>query len=235
MTPFRHLASAVTVGPRYPAQPGHHGVHAHRAGGSRGPAAHRRLLRRAGAGQGRAHLHRRIAPNAEGAALIPPKRLLHPQDIAEDRRRFTMETVRRIRATVGPDFLLILRMSMMDLAPGGMTQAEVVELAQALEGAGADMLTTAIGRHEARGPTIATSAPRAAFVGCTERVRRVVGIPVAASNRINTPEVAEAILAHGQGGPTAMARSRARPRAGPIAQRSPPAAGRGGAGPSISI
>ena len=125
---------------------------------------------------------------------------------AENRSRFTVETVRRIRAAVGRDFLLMVRMSMLELVPGGMTGEEVLDLARALEAAGADMLTTAIGWHEARVPTIATSVPRAAFADMTERVKRAVSIPVAASNRINTPEVAEEILAAGQADLIAMAR-----------------------------
>jgi 2,4-dienoyl-CoA reductase (NADPH2) len=116
---------------------------------------------------------------------------------AEDRQRFPVEIVRRIRDELGPDFLVMYRQSLLDLVPDGQTWAESAELAQKIEAAGADVINTGIGWHEARVPTIVTSVPRAAWVDSTLRLKDVVGIPVCASNRINTPEVAEAILAQG--------------------------------------
>jgi len=124
----------------------------------------------------------------------------------EARMRLPVEVVRRVRAAVGPDFIVIYRISLIDLVPDGSTWDEVVELARAIEVAGATILNTGIGWHEARVPTIATSVPRAAFVDLTGRLRGEVGIPVIASNRINTPEVAEGILASGLADMVSMAR-----------------------------
>jgi 2,4-dienoyl-CoA reductase (NADPH2) len=123
-----------------------------------------------------------------------------------NRMRLPVEVVARVRAAVGSDFILIYRISLIDLIPDGSTWDEVVELAQAVQAAGATMLNTGIGWHEARVPTIATSVPRAAFVHLTARLRGVVGIPVIASNRINTPDVAEGILADGMADMVSMAR-----------------------------
>jgi len=111
-----------------------------------------------------------------------------------------------VRAAVGPDFIVIYRISLIDLIPDGSTWDEVVLLARAIQAAGASMLNSGIGWHEARVPTIATSVPRAAFAHLTARLREVVTIPVIASNRINTPGVAEAILAAGQADMVSMAR-----------------------------
>ncbi|MBS0396915.1 MAG: NADPH-dependent 2,4-dienoyl-CoA reductase, partial [Proteobacteria bacterium] len=111
------------------------------------------------------------------------------------RMRFAVETVRRTREAVGPDWILIFRLSMLDLVEGGSSWAEVVELAQAIEAAGATIINTGIGWHEARIPTIATLVPRAAFAWVTERLRPHVRVPLVATNRINDPAVAEAILA----------------------------------------
>ncbi|MFN3723007.1 MAG: FAD-dependent oxidoreductase [Paracoccaceae bacterium] len=124
----------------------------------------------------------------------------------EGRMRLPVEVVRRVRAAVGPDFILIYRISLIDLIPDGSSWEEVVQLARAIEAAGATMLNTGIGWHEARVPTIATSVPRAAFTWLTARLRPEVGIPVITSNRINTPEVGEAVLAAGQADMVSMAR-----------------------------
>jgi 2,4-dienoyl-CoA reductase (NADPH2) len=123
-----------------------------------------------------------------------------------NRMRLPVDVVRRIRAAVGPDFIIIYRISLIDLVEGGSTWDEVVLLAQAMEGAGVTLLNSGIGWHEARIPTIATSVPRAAFAHLTGRLRGVVSIPVIASNRINAPEVAEGILADGMADMVSMAR-----------------------------
>ena len=124
----------------------------------------------------------------------------------ENRIRFPLEIVRRTRARVGANFIIIFRLSMLDLVEGGSTQAEVVQLAQALEQAGVTILNTGIGWHEARIPTIATKVPRAAFAWVTQQLKGKVGIPLVATNRINTPEVAEEVLASGQADMVSMAR-----------------------------
>ncbi|TGD44903.1 NADPH-dependent 2,4-dienoyl-CoA reductase [Pseudotabrizicola sediminis] len=124
----------------------------------------------------------------------------------ENRMRLPVEVVRRVREAVGPDFILIYRISLIDLIPDGSTWDEVVELAKRVEAAGATMLNTGIGWHEARVPTIATSVPRAAFTWLTARLRPHVAIPVITSNRINTPEVGEQVLAAGQADMVSMAR-----------------------------
>ena len=124
----------------------------------------------------------------------------------ENRMRLPVSVVRQIRQAVGPDFIVIYRISLIDLIPNGSTWDEVVTLAQAIERAGASILNTGIGWHEARVPTIATSVPRAAFAHLTGRLRKVVGIPVITSNRINTPEVAESLLADGMADMVSMAR-----------------------------
>lgn len=123
-----------------------------------------------------------------------------------NRMRLPVEVVRQVRAAVGADFILIYRISLIDLVPDGSTWDEVVTLAQAIEAAGASVLNTGIGWHEARVPTIATSVPRAAFAHLTARLRPEVSIPVIASNRINTPDVAEALLAEGAADLVSMAR-----------------------------
>jgi len=124
----------------------------------------------------------------------------------ENRMRLPVEVVRRARAAVGADFIIIYRLSMIDLIPNGSTHEEVVELAQAVEVAGATILNTGIGWHEARIPTIATSVPRKAFAWVTQKLMGKVGIPVITSNRINTPEVAEEVLATGCADMVSMAR-----------------------------
>ena len=123
-----------------------------------------------------------------------------------NRMRLPVEVVRRVRAAVGGQFILIYRISLIDLIPDGSSWDEVVLLAKAVEAAGATILNTGIGWHEARVPTIATSVPRAAFAHLTGRLRPHVGIPVIASNRINTPDVAEAVLADGLADMVSMAR-----------------------------
>ncbi|MBS4011041.1 MAG: FAD-dependent oxidoreductase [Roseovarius sp.] len=124
----------------------------------------------------------------------------------ENRMRLPIEVVRRARAAVGNDFIIIYRLSMIDLVPGGSTHDEVVQLAQEIERAGASILNTGIGWHEARIPTIATSVPRAGFAWVTKKLMGKVAIPVITSNRINTPEVGEAVLASGAADMVSMAR-----------------------------
>ncbi|MBL1438297.1 MAG: NADPH-dependent 2,4-dienoyl-CoA reductase [Rhodobacteraceae bacterium] len=124
----------------------------------------------------------------------------------ENRMRLPVEVVRRVREAVGPDFIVIYRLSMIDLIPNGSTWEEVVQLAKAIEAAGASIINSGIGWHEARIPTIATSVPRAAFAWVTKKLMGEVGIPVITSNRINTPEVAEEVLAEGSADMVSMAR-----------------------------
>ncbi|MFG2404327.1 FAD-dependent oxidoreductase [Streptomyces brevispora] len=123
-----------------------------------------------------------------------------------NRIRFPVEIVRRVRERVGSDFILIYRLSMLDLVPGGSSLEEVVRLAREIEAAGATIINTGIGWHEARIPTIATSVPRGAFTWVTEKLRGAVSVPLVTSNRINTPEVAEEILAAGRADMVSMAR-----------------------------
>jgi len=123
-----------------------------------------------------------------------------------NRMRLPVEVVRRVREAVGPDFILIYRISLLDLVPDGSTWEEVLALAAAVDEAGASLLNTGIGWHEARIPTIATSVPRAAFTWVTAKLREAVTLPVVASNRINMPEVAEAVLAGGAADLVSMAR-----------------------------
>ncbi len=124
----------------------------------------------------------------------------------EHRMRLPVEVVARVRHAVGQDFILIYRLSMIDLIPNGQTWEETVRLARAVEAAGASILNTGIGWHEARVPTIATSVPRAAFAWLTKRMMGEVAIPLITSNRINAPEVAEALLANGCADMVSMAR-----------------------------
>jgi 2,4-dienoyl-CoA reductase (NADPH2) len=113
----------------------------------------------------------------------------------ENRIRFPVEIVRRTREKVGKNFIIIYRLSMLDLVEGGSTLEEVIQLAKAVEAAGATIINTGIGWHEARIPTIATKVPRAAFAWVTQKLKGHVSIPLVATNRINTPEVAEQLLA----------------------------------------
>jgi 2,4-dienoyl-CoA reductase (NADPH2) len=129
----------------------------------------------------------------------------------ENRMRLAIEIVRRVREAVGPDFIIIYRLSMIDLIPDGSSWEEVVTLAKAVERAGATIINTGIGWHEARIPTIATSVPRGAFAWVTQKMRKALRgagltIPLVTSNRINMPEVAEAILAEGCADMVSMAR-----------------------------
>ena len=124
----------------------------------------------------------------------------------ENRMRLPIEVVRRTREAVGTDFIIIYRLSMIDLVPNGSTHEEVVQLAQEIEKAGATILNTGIGWHEARIPTIATSVPRAAFAWVTKKLMGKVSIPVITSNRINTPEVAEEVLSTGCADMVSLAR-----------------------------
>lgn len=124
-----------------------------------------------------------------------------------DRRcRFPVEIVRRVREAVGPDFIVIYRLSALDLVEGGSDWDEVVKLGQAVANAGATLVNTGIGWHEARIPTIATLVPRGAFAWVTARLRQALPVPVVATNRINTPDVAEGILARGEADMVSMAR-----------------------------
>ena len=125
---------------------------------------------------------------------------------AENRMRFPLDVVRRVRAALGPDKALIYRISLIDLVEGGQAWDEVATLARAVQAAGADALNSGIGWHEARVPTIATSVTRGAWTLLTARLRQEVTIPVIASNRINTPETAETILARGDADLVSLAR-----------------------------
>ncbi|WP_448553548.1 oxidoreductase [Thalassotalea montiporae] len=124
----------------------------------------------------------------------------------ENRMRLGVETVRAVREKVGENFIIIFRLSMLDLVEGGNEWHEVVTMAKAIEAAGATIINTGIGWHEARVPTIATSVPRAAFTWITERMKNEVTIPLITTNRINTPEVAEQVLADGHADMVSMAR-----------------------------
>jgi 2,4-dienoyl-CoA reductase (NADPH2) len=124
----------------------------------------------------------------------------------DQRMQLPVEIVSRVREAVGKDFILIYRISLIDLVPDGQDWSEVAQLARAIEGAGASMLNSGIGWHEARIPTIATSVPRAAFTWLARKLKGEVSIPVCASNRINTPEIAEAVLASGDADFVSMAR-----------------------------
>ena len=125
---------------------------------------------------------------------------------AGKRFRFSVEIVRRIREACGPDFIIIYRLSMIDLVDEGSSWSEVVEQAHAIEAAGATIINTGIGWHEARVPTIATSVPRGAFTGITARLKPEVRLPLITTNRINMPDVAERILAAGEADMVSMAR-----------------------------
>ena len=124
----------------------------------------------------------------------------------ERRIRFPLEIVKAVRARVGPDFMVIYRISSIDLMEGGMTAVEIADFAQRIEQAGADMINTGVGWHESAVPTIAATVPRAAWALAVGNVRQAVSIPVMASNRINTPEVAEALIASGAADLVSMAR-----------------------------
>ena len=124
----------------------------------------------------------------------------------ENRSRLAVEIIRAVRAAVGTDFIIIFRLSMLDLVEGGSSWEEIVALAKAVEQAGASIINTGIGWHEARVPTIATNVPRAAFAWVTQKMMGEVNIPLVTSNRINTPEKAEEVLASGAADLVSMAR-----------------------------
>ncbi|UGQ31378.1 NADPH-dependent 2,4-dienoyl-CoA reductase [Acinetobacter calcoaceticus] len=124
----------------------------------------------------------------------------------ENRIRFPIEIVKRTRALVGENFIIIYRLSMLDLVEGGSSFDEVIQLAKEIEKVGATIINTGIGWHEARIPTIATKVPRAAFTWVTEKLKGEVSIPLITSNRINTPEMAEHVLASGHADMVSMAR-----------------------------
>jgi 2,4-dienoyl-CoA reductase (NADPH2) len=124
----------------------------------------------------------------------------------ENRIRLPIEVVRRVREAVGEKFIIIFRLSMLDLVEGGSTAEEVIQLGKAIEGAGATIINTGIGWHEAQIPTIATKVPRAAFTWVTARFKKELTVPVITSNRINTPEVAEQVLARDDADMVSMAR-----------------------------
>ena len=125
---------------------------------------------------------------------------------ADNRMRFPVEIVRAIRERVGPDFIIIFRLSMLDLVEQGSTLEEVIALGKALEQVGVTLINTGIGWHEARIPTIATSVPRGAFSWVTAELKKHLKVPLITTNRINTPEVAERILAQGDADMVSMAR-----------------------------
>jgi 2,4-dienoyl-CoA reductase (NADPH2) len=124
----------------------------------------------------------------------------------ENRMRFGLEVIRAVRARVGAEFIIIFRLSMLDLVEGGSTWDEVVAMAQAVEKAGANIINTGVGWHEARIPTIYTAVPRGAYTGVTRRMKGKVGIPLITTNRINDPQTAEDILARGDADMVSMAR-----------------------------
>ncbi|MFD9219651.1 FAD-dependent oxidoreductase [Streptomyces sp. NPDC060064] len=124
----------------------------------------------------------------------------------ENRIRLPLEIVRRTRERVGTDFILIYRLSMLDLVPGGSSLQEVITLAKEIEAAGVTIINTGIGWHEARIPTIATSVPRGAYTWVTKKLMGSVSVPLITSNRINTPEVAEQLLAEGRADMVSLAR-----------------------------
>ena len=124
----------------------------------------------------------------------------------DNRIRFPLEIVRQVRKQVGPKFIIIYRLSMLDLVKNGSSWDEVVSLAQQIEAAGATLINTGIGWHEARIPTIATMVPRAAFTWVTARLRAAVSVPLITSNRINTPELAEEVLSRGDADMVSLAR-----------------------------
>jgi 2,4-dienoyl-CoA reductase (NADPH2) len=125
---------------------------------------------------------------------------------ATRRMRFAIEIVRRTRQAVGRNFIIIYRLSMLDLVEGGQDWSEIVTLAKAIEAAGASIINTGIGWHEARIPTIVTSVPRAGFAWVTKKLKGEVAIPLITTNRINMPDVAERILADGEADMVSMAR-----------------------------
>src|SRR3954468_12801626 len=125
----------------------------------------------------------------------------------ESRMRFATEIVRRVRAATKPDFIIVYRLSALELVEGGLQADEILQVAVGIEAAGATLLNTGIGWHEARIPTIAQAVPRGAFAWATKRLKQAVRIPVVASNRINAPEIAEGILERGEADMVSLARA----------------------------
>jgi 2,4-dienoyl-CoA reductase (NADPH2) len=125
----------------------------------------------------------------------------------QNRMRFATEIVRRTRAAAGKDFIIVYRISALELVEGGLAQDEILEVAKGVESAGATILNTGIGWHEARIPTIAQAVPRGAFAWATRRLKEAVRIPVVASNRINAPEIAEEIVGRGDADMVSLARA----------------------------
>ena len=124
----------------------------------------------------------------------------------ENRIRLPLEIIRKVRQQVGDEFIIIYRLSMLDLVQKGSSWEEVCELALEVEKAGATLINSGIGWHEARVPTIAGMVPRAAFTWVTSKLKEQLSIPLVTSNRINTPETAEAVLARGDADMISMAR-----------------------------
>src|SRR5262249_39384279 len=124
----------------------------------------------------------------------------------ENRMRFACAVVRAVRGATPPDFIIVYRISALDLVEGGLSGDETVAVAKAIEDAGATILNTGIGWHEARIPTIAQAVPRAGFAWATRRIKQAVDIPVVASNRINEPGIAEEILERGDADMVSLAR-----------------------------
>jgi 2,4-dienoyl-CoA reductase (NADPH2) len=125
----------------------------------------------------------------------------------ENRMRFPVEVVKAVRAAAGKDFIIVYRISALELVEGGLSTTEIQQVARAIEAAGADLLNTGIGWHEARIPTIAQAVPRGGFAWATRPLKEAVKIPVIASNRINAPETAEEILARGDADMVSLARA----------------------------
>jgi 2,4-dienoyl-CoA reductase (NADPH2) len=125
----------------------------------------------------------------------------------ENRMRFATEIVRRVRAATKPDFIIVYRLSALELVEGGLQADEILQVAAGIEAGGATLLNTGIGWHEARIPTIAQAVPRGAFAWATKRLKQAVRIPVVASNRINAPEIAEGILERGEADMVSLARA----------------------------
>src|SRR5206468_3905385 len=123
-----------------------------------------------------------------------------------NRMRLPVEIVRRTRERLGRDFIIVYRLSVLDLVPDGQSWDEVVQLAQAVQEAGASIINSGFGWHESRIPTIVTSVPRGAFVDATAKLKPHLSIPLAASNRINMPQAAESILQRGAADMISMAR-----------------------------
>ena len=150
------------------------------------------------------------ARKAISSTSLLPRKTNHRQDewggSFANRIRFPLTIVREVRKAVGENFIIIFRLSMLDLVKGGSTWDEIVQLAKEIERAGATIINTGIGWHEARVPTIATMVPRAGFAWVTKRLMGEVRMPLITTNRINMPQVAESVLAEGCCDMVSMAR-----------------------------